>query len=147
MILATRRIAARPLPKADGMKAIGLRYERQVIRALCARNIIHEHNPWFEYTTTENMAVHVAVPDAMLFLDKDSVIVAEIKLKFVPDAMTKLEEIYCPIVSKHMGKPVRPLIIVKSLTLDTPSHSDSISEALKCQYPIYHWLGHARIVL
>jgi hypothetical protein len=153
MILSARRIDPRPMPKADGMRAMGLRYERKVVRALKAQGITHEHNPWISYEIKCDLSAstHTAVPDILIY-QKSSfgnyfIIVAEVKLKYVPEALDKLQDLYCPIVNQVIGLRTVPLVIVKSLTLDTPEHRDSISEALKRPCPVYHWLGHSRIIL
>lgn len=126
----------------------GRRYERQVIAELDRWAVVNgaklEHNPWFEYNN--GSGIRICSPDGLLRLASDKIIVAEIKLTYVPEAIIKLRELYCPVVATALKCEAVPLVIVKNLIPDAPPATDRLGMALSAKMPLLQWLGHGRIV-
>lgn len=111
---------------------LGLRYERRVLRELtqlCNRGYFLdlEHTPWFSFE--DKYGPGTCSPDFLMFLDKGIVII-ETKLTWVPNALSKLEELYCPVVSCAFNAPVRPLVICRSVTPQAPQPKLTLREAI-----------------
>jgi len=139
------RTKPRPIPKAlTPAQKLGLQYERRVVKTMRAQGLDIEHNPWFRYR--REGVTGYAVPDVLIHLP-GLIVVAEIKLTYTPEALTKLQDLYCPIARSLFALDARPLVIVKNLTADVPSYWHNINEALGASFPIYQWLGHSRIVV
>ena len=152
--LNPRRIMARTLPKPQTIsQKTGIRYENALFKRLqFLANTIDgevEHNPWFEYYDDEN-ELRCAVPD-FIFAKGSFTLVIECKLTFVPEAVTKLRELYVPLVEKISRRVprtiVKPLVVCKTMS--------PLAEALPYVYkfseifsrdltntPVYQWLGH-----
>lgn len=147
-LTSAQRIAPRLTPKASNpAAALGLRYERHVRDALGvwakANDAKVEHNPWFSYIDKNGYGV--CVPDLLLIFD-DQVIVIEVKLTYVHEAITKLNGLYLPVVAKATGLKPLPLVIVKNLTLGSPQARDRLSAAICMTPPLMQYLGHSRII-
>jgi hypothetical protein len=83
-----------------------------------------------------------------IFLEKENhffTICVEVKLTYVPSAISKLKTLYLPVVHKAFSLPVFPLIIVKNLTISTPKPSSVLSSALGLEVPVLNYLGFGKI--
>lgn len=137
-----KRIPPRPLPKPTTLQQKqGLRYEKNVVKALRARGFDLEHNPWFEHTHG------VCCPDIIVYeLSQNRAIVIEVKLTFVPEALDKLRTLYCPIVAEVTGLRALPAIIFKNGNASGIAFQPSFWQMLDTPSPIYLWPGHGPII-
>ena len=142
-----KRTVARSMPRPQTVEARnGLSYEKKFFRCLreatCGRKewLAVEHNPWFAYRTLG--AEKVCCPDMIAFdFEEQFAVVIEVKKTFVPNAMEKLKGLYCPVVSRALSIPCKPLVVCCSLTPAAPNPSSRIAFALTSAYPLYQWLG------
>jgi len=139
-IYFAKRIDPRPMPKPQTLQQkLGIRYEKKVVRALGAtKGISLEHNPWYEYLTVEG-STGWCIPDALIQVN-DLNIVLEIKLTYTPEALEKLRNLYCPVVSLALGEAALPLVIIRNALPGIKACLD-LTEALYCPDPICQWLG------
>ena len=124
----------------------GLRYERKVGRELERQRaeghfISVEHNPWFQFE--DIYGASQCSPDFLIHSENELTIV-EVKLTWVDVAIQKLNDLYNPVISFALSRPVFPLIICRNLTNEAPPAKQSLSEALKSPYRLLHWpeIGH-----
>jgi hypothetical protein len=123
--------------KATGAKAAGLRYEREVARALP----LALHGQWFSYLDANGQGY--CQPDLFFITDKE-ILVLEVKLKWTPSALSQLLDLYSPILSLVYSRPIRCAVITKILTPSSPPPFSSIAAALTSPshtIPLIHWLG------
>lgn len=141
------RTRARELPRPNTVEArAGLSYEKKFVSALQDSTqrikawLEIEHNPWFSYKVLNE--TRICCPDVIAFdIENQFAIVIEVKQTFVPNAMEKLRDLYCPVVSRALKIPTKPLVICRSLTPEAPNPSSRIAFALTGEYPLYQWLG------
>lgn len=145
MILSASRAADRTLKApSNPSAAAGLRFERSVVKALrsaapTSAGFSIEHNPWFVYRDS-NLTDYACCPDILIHdIDHDYIIVVEVKLTWVPNALEKLQKVYCPVVARALESPTRPVIVVRNLTPDSPRPQPSITRALLTQNPVVQW--------
>lgn len=146
-VQSAERTVARVLPRPQTVEArSGLSYEKKFVKALREGTtgrkewLAIEHNPWFSYKTLNS--VKICCPDAIAFdLENQFAIVIEVKQTFVPNAMEKLCGLYCPVVSRALAVPTKPLVVCRSLAPGGPNPSSRIAFALTAEYPLYQWLG------
>jgi hypothetical protein len=120
---------------------LGIRYEKKVKSELTLHtnrgNFLEiEHNPWFEFE--DKYGSGNCSPDVLLYLDH-GVVVVEVKLRWVPVALNKLRDLYCPIVSAALNVPVPPLVICRYLAPEAPSASFSLREAITGKSRLLFW--------
>jgi hypothetical protein len=140
---SARRCPPKYTPKASSaMAKLGLSYERKIVRDLMRSVWLVEHNPWFEFQ--DELGVSTCCPDIILTADS-KIIVIEVKLTWVPEAIEKLRGLYCPVVEYALAAEVFPLIIVKNLRPDAPPVQDSVQRALESEMPILQWIGSGHI--
>ncbi len=148
-----RRIEKRemPKPKTEQQKA-GLRYERNVVKALRNRGLDLEHNPWFEYWSRWSKksklgAIGHCCPDIVVYeLSQNRAIVIEVKLTYTPEALSKLRTLYCPVVECVTGLKSVPLVIFKNSVNDKRVFIGDFYAAVNSAIPFYQWLGRGLIV-
>lgn len=133
-----RFVGARPSSPAA---RLGLRYERRVGRELQAHvdrgNFVKlEHNPWFTFYDSYG-AAHCC-PDFLLY-GSSGIVVVEVKLTWIAEALDKLMDLYCPVVSVALGMPTRPLVICRSLTPMSPKPKLTLREATSEQNNMLLW--------
>ncbi len=137
-------IFGRELPRGDSIHSrAGISFEKKFFEKL--KQVIGEkdeltirHNQWFRYK--DYSGEKTCVPDILLFQNK-SIIVMEVKQTFVPNAIIKLRDLYCPVVSKAWGIPCRPLVVCRHLTPGGPVAHSRITFAVQSEYPLYQWTG------
>lgn len=125
---------------------VGLKFQRAAIKAIkdaVNKEFIVEADPWFIYNEG-----FVCSPDCLI-IDKECgfIVVVEIKYTYTPAAIEKLHELYCPVVSKALALPTKPLVLVKNLVPDCPIPAFSISSALLRPIPLIQYLGTGKIKL
>ncbi|MGH9918756.1 MAG: hypothetical protein ACRD6W_07810 [Nitrososphaerales archaeon] len=141
------RIPARQLPPPQTLaQKQGLRYERHVVaelRRLMPGQVSKlEHNPWFGFT--DRYGTGECCPDILLWVP-EGVVIVEVKLTYVPDALPKLFDLYCPVVSIALDELVHPLLICRNVTPDSPQPVMSLKKALDGDDNVLQWLGHGHI--
>jgi hypothetical protein len=140
-----KTIPPQPLPKpTNNLAKLGLRFERKFIKALvesAPANIYIISNPWFEYRLNDE--THVCSPDFVICDETYGFgIVGEVKLNWTPLAAKKLADIYCPVLSYCSNNiPFKPLVVVKSLTPESPRPQPRLTWAFNAIDPIFHWTG------
>jgi hypothetical protein len=145
-IYSAAQILKRPMPKPQTLaQKQGIRYEKNVIKALKAHGLIIEHNPWFEYETLDRVCSW-CIPDALIHINEE-IIVAEIKLTYTPEALEKLLNVYCPVIEKALKCKAAPLVIIKNALLINSGLTTCLDlyDALKSPLPIYQWIGRGPI--
>ena len=138
---SVKRCAAQLVPKGrTPAQREGLRYERKVRDALRLAlgdaNVVH--NPWFIFEDAEGSAY--CCPDFIITLPY-GIVVIEVKLSYVDEAIIKLRRLYCPVVAKAFGEAVTPLVICRHLTPLAPPAASALGPALSLGVPLMHWLG------
>lgn len=129
---------------------VGLLYERSAVKMLKSvlpKTMKLEHGPWFYYTASEG-ASGACQPDVLIHDDDFGfTIVVEIKNTWVPGAILKLNSLYCPVVSRALSRPTKPIVLVKNLTPDSPRPQSSLTFSLLSPSPLLQWLGRGTIQL
>lgn len=131
------------LPKAKagrGAKALGLRYENLLAKALKGRAT---HGQWFHFIADGEPGW--CQPD-LLVVGQKQILVLEVKLTYTPAAVSQLEDLYLPVVSKAYDRPARGIIVAKNLTPEAPADvyetiADAIALAPRSGLGLVHWLG------
>ena len=138
MILLAKRCDPRPLPTPQTLvQKQGLRYERKVVRALKIRGCDLEHNPWFQKPDGS-----FCCPDIIVYeLNLGRAIVVEVKLTYTPEALEKLNLVYCPIVASVTGLKTKPLVIVKHSKGHMVKFQSSFWDTINFHPPVYLWPG------
>lgn len=139
-----------PLSRSRGVRAVGLRYERLVARAI-SRQFPREttHGQWFEYCDARGPGY--CQPDILIsWLDGSGHIIIECKLTDVDAARDKLRNIYVPIVERALGGTVHAIVVTRHLTKETNKKliCDNLGAAVmraNGSIPTLHWLGGAEI--
>lgn len=103
--------ANQPL-KGGGGKTAGLRFERQVGKALSERYPLFVNHISFTFYTADS-GRHLCIPDGIL-LNGNEVIILEIKHRHTADAWFQLRRLYQPVVQRALGRPTRLIEVVKS---------------------------------
>jgi hypothetical protein len=152
MILSAKRAPER-VHKSRASNAagyVGLLYQRKAFKMLKAalpKSMSLEHEPWFYYTDSSG-AYGACSPDVLIHDNEfEYTIVVEIKNTWVSTALPKLKMLYCPVVEKALGKPTKPIVLVKNLTPDSPKPQSRLSFALVSSDPLLQWLGRGNIQL
>lgn len=129
---------------------IGLLYERKtfaMLKTVLPKSMSIEHGPWFYYEASEGTS-GACQPDILIHDDEFGyTIIIEIKNTWVSGALVKLKSLYCPVVSKALSRPTKPLVLVKNLIPDAPRPQTSLSFALISPSPLLQWLGRGTIQL
>lgn len=121
-------------------QAAGIRFEKRVDLYLqvLAKSLEAklEHNPWFQYNDLNGP--HACSPDFILNFG-DRVVVIEVKVTWLPSAISKLRNLYLPVVSRIL-RPTKigGIVLCKNLTPEAPQPVQQLSLASK-MIPTYHW--------
>jgi len=104
---------------------LGLRYERRLKKELEKsfknKDLKVEYNPWFFYRLDDGNT-GACCPDILLHDNELGIIwVLEVKYTWVPEAIEKLIDLYCPVVELALSQITEPLVVVKRLTPDAPT--------------------------
>ena len=106
-----------------------------------------DHGPCFYYAASEGVS-GACQPDVLIHDEEFGyTIVVEIKNTWVPGAILKLKALYCPVVSRALTRPTKPLVLVKNLTPDSPRPQTTLSFGLIAPNPLLQWLGRGTINL
>ena len=129
-----------PVGKLKGKKAAGLRYEKQ----FAAHVTGSLRGQWFAYEIRGR--TKYCQPDVLVSFFPQAMLVLELKYTFVPEAITKMRELYLPVVSKALKVPTVGAIVVKNLTSGwigpiTHDLSEAFEVGKTGEIPILHWVG------
>ena len=155
-LVSAVRCAPKHAVKASNPQAAdGIAYERKVVAALATAfspwGFDLSHNPWFEFSG--DFGQGVCCPDILLAPQTGTfagqIFCIEVKLTYVPSAIEKLLDLYCPVISKALSEPVQPIVICKRLNSEAPPAVDTFSGAALVSYgvPLFHWLGTRPIII
>ena len=126
-------------------QAAGIRFERKVGTRLeiLAKSLggMLEKNPWFQYN--DENGPHACSPD-FIFLFDGTVIVIEVKVTWIPIAISKLKNLYLPVVNRILHpEKLGGIVLCKNLTPETPAPTltQNLSSAIKMPFiiPTLHW--------
>lgn len=153
MIYSATRIPAPKFKRQRNtpMQRAGLKYQRDLTRALkqsAPTGLVVEPTPWFSYSDkrAQDGRALICSPDILLVdQENEFVVVIEVKTTYTPTALDKLQKVYCPVVSRALKLPCRPLVICKNLTPDAPLPSSTLLYALRRDQPLFSWLGQGPI--
>lgn len=150
MILSAERSSGRNIPKPKlAVARAGLSFEKNVFNAIIKEKpekVTAERNPWFLYRDSQCSDSLSCQLDILLHDQEfDFYIAVEVKRTWTPLAMQTLENVYCPVVSRALGTPTKPLVICQILTPDSPIPKSTIPFALLSDAPMMQWLGRGAI--
>lgn len=144
------RPATIPFTRPRGVRAVGLRYEKAVAKAIAKRYPRETtHGQWFTYD--DNGDRRSCQTDVLIsWLDGTGHIVFEVKLSDREGAREKLEEFYVPIVGLALGASCAAIVVTRHLSKDSDLTKvcDSLERAIalsKTCIPTLHWLGRGPI--
>lgn len=146
----SRLCESREMPKPSNEAArAGIAYEKKVLNQLNStvqdlRDVKIYPQTWFRFCDDNGRGQ--AVPDCLIVFRDEFIILIEIKLKFVPEAIEKLEGLYKPVVEMALGLPAHPLVICKYLTPEAEHLAECILTAIRTRKTsTLHWPGRGRI--
>lgn len=129
-----------PVSRPRGAKAAGVRYERELARALPAA----KHGQWWEFQ--DRAGVGHCQTD--LILEQPwGVLVLEAKYTWTEVGHGQIERLYKPVLSKALGVPVFGLVVCKVLTPGVPKASlcrdlaEAADSAWRGRQTVLHWIG------
>lgn len=108
-----------------------------MLKSIVPQTMQVEPDAWFIYNDGL-----VCSPDILIHDNEFGfIIVVEVKYTYTPAAIEKLIGLYCPVVSRALRVPTKPLVLVKNLIPDCPPARLSISSALLSPVPLVQWIG------
>lgn len=143
-----RRTEALYHPKpSNAAAAIGLQFERRIKRELVyhaamGRLGVIEHNPWFVFADSRGSSQ--CCPDFLIWTPAH-IVVVEVKLTWVPEALEKLTKLYCPIIGMALERETQSLVICRHLALGAPAAVFGLAEALASPDALLHWPNNGHI--
>jgi hypothetical protein len=137
-----RRLPGRPgcIPqgRARGVKALGVRYEREVAQALP----VAEAGVWWEF---EDQGGRGYCQTDLLVIGARSVLVLEAKYTYTVDAWRQLLGLYQPVVERALGLPVLPVQVCKVLVPQARNVTTDLESAVElarsANWATLHWIG------
>jgi hypothetical protein len=122
-----------PPSKFEGLKELGLRYERSVLKRVKRwfKNETILHNPWIRFRDSAGNGF--ACPDIIAL---DSGIIFECKLSFRESAISQISDLYLPLCERVFQKPFKRIIICKHWKGKAPSEA----------FPFLEIISHPRDV-
>jgi hypothetical protein len=125
--------------RRKGPKAAGQRYERALARALPTA----DPGLWWEFCDANGPGW---CQTDLLWHHEGQVAVLEVKLTDWGEAKDELLGLYVPVLGLALGRPVRPIVVAKTLTRASAATTvyPSLRKALASteSVPIVQWLGH-----
>lgn len=128
-----------PLP-TKGSRAVGIRYEQSLAKALAGYDA--DHNPWFYFEDANGPGW--CQPDILL-ADGTDLFILEAKLSDCEAGVRQLKELYLPVLRHVLGNRVYGITVSRYLTrkTDTKLVTDDLGIAMLTarnhQIPILHW--------
>ncbi len=137
---ACNKPACIPTSRPRGRKAAGLRYERELAKAV-PRGV---HGQWFEFADS---AGHGWCQPDLFLVEEEAIYVLESKYTWKRTANGQIANLYKPVLEMVFGKPVRGIVVCKVLTSETPRGSicrtlDEAKARAAGPLPVVlHWIG------
>lgn len=122
---ASDRPQGMPKSRARGAKAAGLRYERELARALPQA----KHGQWWQFVDRNGPGY---CQTDLLLKTELGLFVLEVKYTWTLAGHGQLSKLYRPVVEKALGQPVGLVQVCKKLLPETPRQTIrlSLKEAL-----------------
>ena len=123
---------------------MGLTYERKLAEAIERSLPQARHGQWYEFLADGKHGY--CQPDIVVLLT-GAVLVLECKLKNVEEAQGQLVQLYAPVLHCAYNRPVRAIIVARSLSALPPGAivATDLLQALQLtksgEMPVLHWLG------
>jgi hypothetical protein len=134
----TTKPACIPTSRARGVKALGVRYEREVAKALP----VAEAGAWWEFRDRNGPGY---CQTDLLVLGERFVLVLEAKYTYTVDAWRQLLGLYQPVVELALGLPVIPVQVCRVLTPNARNVTTGLAEAIELAkaegWATLHWVG------
>lgn len=143
---ASARPPGMPKSRARGAKAAGLRYERELAKALPQA----KHGQWWQFVDRNGPGY---CQTDLLLKTELGLFVLEVKYTWTPAGHEQLRKLYKPVVEKALGQPVHLVQVCKRLTTEVPRDSVrlELSEALALAangWPaVLAWIGGSLVPL
>lgn len=143
---AVPRPACIPKSRPRGIRAVGLRFERKLAKALPGEVLCGQ---WFAFRDENG---HGYCQPDFLILQRDCVTILECKLSDIEGAEAQLRRLYMPVVRKALGAPVRAIVVSRHVTRAPTGAKiycdlDAAMRSSANIIPILHWLGDAKLKL
>lgn len=143
--------APSPFGKARGSNPagrLGLQYERKVKKELeyhkKVGNIIDVvHNPYFKFSDT--VGAGACCPDFVLYT-KEAIVIVEVKLTWVAEALEKLTHLYIPVLEAATGLKAHGLVVCRNMVPGSPPALFTLAEALAKPGSLLYWPNIGRII-
>ena len=125
-----------PVGRARGIKALGVRYERELAKELREA----KRGVWFEFEDSKGHGF-CQVDFLMAWGPKPPrPLVIEVKHTWTKEAREELERLYLPIVWLASGREPLGVVICKRLVPEAPWAVHDLESAALCAAPL-HWIG------
>src|SRR5580692_3285878 len=90
----------------------GLAFQRKVFKVLLTTlssdGFSLHHDSWFRYRNGDDVDRYCATDILIIDHEEGFIAVGEVKLSWVPTALPKLRDLYCPVVAKAFDMPTKP---------------------------------------
>lgn len=129
-----------PQSRPRDKKAAGLRYERELAKALPRA----KHGQWFRFT---DRAGHGHCQPDLIIETEAGLAVLEAKYTWTEAGHRQIDRLYRPVLEKATGKLILGIVVCKVLTAETPTRwiCRTLEAALAragCGLPtVLHWIG------
>lgn len=137
---ACSRPSCIPKSRPRGKKAAGLRYERDLAKAVPGAI----HGQWFEFTDS---AGHGWCQPDLFFESHSAIWVLEAKYTWTEAGHRQIDRLYKPVLEKALDKPCFGMVVAKVLTsaMTVTSICRGLEEAMESaragEKVCFHWLG------
>lgn len=126
-----------PLRRPRGAKALGLRYERALARALPGAI----HGQWWEY---EDLNGHGWCQSDLIMRVGAELVVLEAKYSWVEKGHEQMEELYMPVIEAALGQRPLGIEVCKNLRYGVRHVNSDLDKAIaqaRVSRSVLHWLG------
>lgn len=131
-----------PVARPRGAKAEGLRFERAFAKELGQEAL---RGQWFRFEDASNKARFCQTD--ILVEGAKRILIAECKLKWVPEGEASLRQLYIPIVTRAFGKLAFGLTVVRYVSKEIPQEvrvcgdlDTAVACALRGFETVLHWI-------
>lgn len=137
---ACSRPACIPKSRPRGKKAAGLKYERDLAKAI--KGAIH--GQWFEF---EDKNGHGWCQPDLFFTQGGEIFVLESKYTWTQSGHDQINLLYRPVLEAAFNIPVSGIVVCKVLTPDVEAHwvkgtlEEAIEQAKQDRKTVLHWVG------
>ncbi len=135
-----------PISRPRGVRAVGLRYERALAKAL-APNVGMKSGQWFYFT--DSLGPGYCQPDIIIPL-ADCTLIIECKLSNYAEGVAQLRNLYIPIITAAYARRAIGIVTCRHLSRATnikqvcASLDEALLRARSDEIPLLHWLGRGK---